>query len=74
MPTRPGNPSTDRNMAGVRYKSDAPQDQTANADVEQPVSEVPTDDTEGKSTSSKDEGKSTSSKDKDKAGAEDKKK
>lgn len=33
MPVRPGNPHADRNMAGVIYKSDAPQDQTANSDV-----------------------------------------
>lgn len=34
MPVRPGNPHPDRNMAGVIYKSDSPQDQTANSDVE----------------------------------------
>jgi hypothetical protein len=36
MPVRPGNPHADRNMAGVIYKSDAPQDQTANSDLERP--------------------------------------
>lgn len=34
MPVRPGNPHPDRNMAGVKYQSDQPQDQTANSDVE----------------------------------------
>lgn len=41
MPVRPGNPISDRNMAGVKYKSDAPEDATAvvSGDINRPEGE-----------------------------------
>lgn len=38
MPVRPGNPHPDVNMAGVKYKSDAPEDATAvsSGDISRP--------------------------------------